>query len=174
LAKILLAKFGNPRASLLTLENFSYYFPDHKFLSKLKKAYNLPQLTDSTEIRYLPRSSIKRFLWRAMEYNESLLGPLYRFIFGLICLCSIFIFMYEIIVTRNEYFLEFIEKYRGYIQNKIHPVNVTVHFIDYRPDTKRLAFTIEILFIFVWTFELFLRIFSAPSLYHCIKSIFFW
>jgi hypothetical protein len=82
--------------------------------------------------------------------------------------------MYEIIVTRNEYFLEFIEKYRGYIQNKIHPVNVTVHFIDYRPDTKRLAFSIEILFIFLWTIELFLRIFSAPNLYICIKSIFFW
>ncbi len=109
-----------------------------------------------------------------MEYNESLFGPLYRFIFGLICLCSIFLFMYEIIVTRNEYFLEFIEKYRGYIQNKIHPVNVTVHFIDYRPDTKRLAFSIEILFIFIWTIELFLRIYSAPNLYLCIKSIFFW
>ncbi len=82
--------------------------------------------------------------------------------------------MYEIIVTRNEYFLEFTEKYRGYIQNNIHPVNVTVHFIDYRPDTRRLAFTIEILFIFLWTLELFLRIFSAPSLYHCTKSVFFW
>lgn len=82
--------------------------------------------------------------------------------------------MYEIIITRNENFLEFIEKYRGYIQNKIHPVNVTVHFIDYRPDIKRLAFKIEILFIFLWTIELFLRIYSVPSFYLCIKSIFFW
>jgi hypothetical protein len=109
-----------------------------------------------------------------MEYNETLVGPLYRFIFGLICIYSIFLFMYEIIASRNEYFLEFIEKYRGYIQNMIHPVNLTVHFIDYRPDIKRLSYSIEILFIFLWTIELFLRIFSAPTLYLCIKSIFFW
>ncbi len=109
-----------------------------------------------------------------MEYNETLFGPLYRFSFGLICLCSIFLFMYEIIVTRNEYFIEFIEKYRGYIQNSIHPVNITVHFIDYRPDIKRLTYSIEILFISLWTIELILRIFSAPNIYFCIKSIFFW
>ncbi|CAF3371680.1 unnamed protein product, partial [Rotaria sp. Silwood2] len=144
------------------------------FLSKLKETYDIPQISDTTEIRYLPRSSIKKILWRSMEYNETLFGPLYRFIFGLICICSIFLFMYEIVVTRNENFLEFIEKYRGYFQNIIHPVNVTVHVIDYRPHIKCLAFSIEIIFIFLWTIELFLRIFSAPSLYLCIKSIFFW
>jgi hypothetical protein len=109
-----------------------------------------------------------------MEYNETLFGPLYHFIFGLICICSIFLFMYEIIITRNVYFIEFIEKYRGYVQNQIHPVNVTVHFIDYRPDTKRLAFSLEIIFIFLWIIELSLRLYSAPNLYLCIKSIFFW
>ena len=82
--------------------------------------------------------------------------------------------MYEIIITRNEYFLEFIEKYRGYIQNSIHPVNITVHFIDYRPDIKRLTFSIEILFIFLWIIELFIRIFSAPNFYFCFKSFLFW
>lgn len=140
----------------------------------MKRIYQLPQVTDLNEIRYLPRLAIKRFLWRSIEYNETLFGCLYRFIFGLICLYSIFLFMHDIIVRRNEYFLEFTEKYRGYIQNKIHPVNVTVHFIDYRPDTNKLAFKIEIFLCFIWTIELFLRILSAPNFYLCIRSIFFW
>ncbi|CAF3819351.1 unnamed protein product [Rotaria sordida] len=158
----------------LYIEELNYYFVDRYFLSKLKETYDIPQISDTTEIRYLPRSSIKKILWRSIEYNETLFGPLYRFIFGLICICSIFLFMYEIIVTRNENFLEFIEKYRGYFQNIIHPVNITVHVIDYRPDIKRLAFSIEIIFIFLWTLELFLHIFSAPNLYLCIKSMYFW
>ncbi|CAF1075194.1 unnamed protein product [Adineta steineri] len=158
----------------LYIEELNFYFIDNEFLSKLKLTYDIPQISDTTEIRYLPRSSIKKLLWRSMEYNETFYGPLYRFIFGIICLCSIFSLMYDIIITRNKYFLEFIEKYRGYIQNSIHPVNITVQFIDYRPDIKSLTYTIEIIFLFLWFIELFLRIYSTPNLYLCIKSIFFW
>ena len=122
----------------------------------------------------MPRSLIKKYIWRSIEYNETLFGLSYRLFFGLICLCSIFLFMYEIVITRNEHFLEFFEKYLVFIENTMNPVNVTIHFIDYRPDITDLAFSIEILFIFLWVFELFLQLFSSPNLYFCIKSIFFW
>ena len=82
--------------------------------------------------------------------------------------------MYDLVVRRNEYFFELTEKYHGYLHNEIHRVNVTVHLIDYRPDTKCLAFNIEIIFCFLWTMELFLRMLSAPNLPLCIRSIFFW
>ncbi|CAF3405973.1 unnamed protein product [Rotaria socialis] len=158
----------------LYIEELNYYFTDREFLSKLKSVYDIPQTADTNEIRYLPQSPLKTYLWRSIEYNETLFGPMYRFIFGLICICSIFIYMYELVVTRNENFLEFTEKYSGYFQNRIHSVNVTVRFIDYRPDTHRLTFSIEILFIFLWTIELLMYLLSAPSVYFCIKSIFFW
>ncbi|CAF2066459.1 unnamed protein product [Rotaria magnacalcarata] len=158
----------------LYIEELNYYFIDREFLSKLKFVYDIPQTSDTTEIRYLPQSPLKTYIWRSIEYNETLFGPMYRFIFGLICICSIFIYMYELVVTRNENFLEFTEKYSGYFQNRIHSVNVTVRFIDYRPDTYRLAFSIEILFVFLWTIELLMYLLSAPSVYFCIKSIFFW
>lgn len=153
---------------------FSYYFIDREFLTKLKAMYDIPETLDIVEVRYLPRSSLKKLFWRSMEYNETLLGPFYRFIYGLICICAIFLFMYEIVITRNEKFLEFNEKYLGYSQNTFRSINATVRLIDYRPDTKRLTFSMEILFIFLWTIELFAQILSAPSLYLCIKSVFFW
>lgn len=131
-------------------------------------------MSDTTEVRYLPRWSSRKLLWRSMEYNETFFGPLYRFCCGLVSLGSILLFMHGIIITRNIYFLEFIEQYRGYIQNSIDPVNITVQFIDYRPDITQWTFAVEIVFIAVWTVELSLRMFSAPFCRLYIKSIFFW
>jgi hypothetical protein len=152
----------------------SYYFPDEKFLSALKKSMDIPALSHTIEIRYLPSSCLRRFLWRSLEYNETFAGSLYRLIYGSICIYSIFLFMSDIIFARNEHFLQFHEQYRSFTTNASRLLNITVQSIDYRPDITRVSFSIEILFILLWVIESFLRLMSAPSVYLCISSTFFW
>ena len=82
--------------------------------------------------------------------------------------------MSDIVFARNEYFLEFHEQYRSFTSNASRLVNITVQSIDYRPDINRVSFSIEILFILLWVIESFLRLMTAPSVYLCISSIFFW
>ncbi|CAF0867992.1 unnamed protein product [Adineta ricciae] len=158
----------------LYMEELKYYFSDNEFLTNLKRIYDIPQLYETMEIRYLSQPGKKRFLWRAIEYNETLFGPFYRFFYGSVCLISIFLFLYEIIITRNEHFIAFTERYRGYVQNSIHPVNITVQFIDYRPQMTSWRFRSEILFSSLWTLELLVRVYSAPNIRFYIKSALFW
>ena len=151
-----------------------FYFKDSVFLTKLKQRHDIVTFSDAVEIRSLPSSSWKRLIWRSMEYKETFFGQLYRFIYGLITICSIYLLMYTLVVTRDEHFLEFVEQYRSYQTDRISLVNVTVQLIDYRPDLRQISFSIEMIFLLLWMIEFIVHLLSAPSLIYVIQSLFFW
>lgn len=135
------------------------------FLNELKLRHAIIDSLDTQEIRYLPNSAEKRAVWRAIEYNETIFGPIYRFFYALISIVSIYLFVFDVTVTRNQNFIEF---------NSVQSNNNTVRLIDYRPDVNLLAFHLEIVFVAFWIVELFVRVISAPNFHLSISTMFFW
>lgn len=135
---------------------FSYFFTNVEIQNKIKVHLGIEE---PLEIRYLPSSKIKRWIYRSIEYNETIYGHFYRFLFGSISICSVFLFIFNVTISRNENFIDFEQ---------------VQMMIDYRPSLHDWRFILECHLIFLWFIELIIRTVSTPSIRHLIKSFYFW
>ncbi|CAF0740988.1 unnamed protein product [Didymodactylos carnosus] len=165
----------------LYVDEMNYYFEDKQFLKRMLTLHDIPETIETVEVRYLPTVQSKCLIWRAMEYNETVYGTLYHFIFGSICLTSIWLFLNEIMHNRSSDYVSYMLRYRGGM-NATMEMFVNVSYIDYRPITKwsnkkdgiSLFFYLEIMFAILWTVELTLRWIAAPTYRLVINTPLFW